>query len=95
MFVHRMQIVTGAHGSLCIWIEAPVLALHLHLKLWAVITCQYITNVSCKCVRWGKEMVNNLETHIETVKALTLVLTQNIPQKPAKTIAIIVEKDMS
>lgn len=40
-------------------------------------------------------MRNNLETHAGTVKALPLVLTQNVPHTPVESIAVTVEKGMS
>lgn len=88
MFVHAMQIVTGACESLCIWIDAPALALHLHLQWWAAITCQPINKCTMQTCEMGKEMMSNLETHIETVKALVWFFTS----KPVKNIAIKVKK---
>lgn len=40
----------------------------------------------------GKEMMSNLETRIETVKALALVFNTKYPSKPVKSIAIKVKK---
>lgn len=87
-----MQIVTGACESLCIWIEAPALALHLHLQWWAAITCQPINKCTRQTCEMGMEMMSNLETCIETVKALALVFNTKRPLKPVKSIAIKVKK---
>lgn len=57
--------------------------------------CDYLSAIN-KCTmqtcEMGKEMMSNLETRIETVKALALVFNTKYPSKPVKSIAIKVKK---
>lgn len=57
--------------------------------------CDYLSAIN-KCTmqtcEMEKEMMSNLETRIETVKALALVFNTKCPSKPVKSIAIKLKK---